>query len=124
MNDGPVYLREGSGATAEAPPPPLGRGDAAQMPRSDAEILKDLKGQGTSKKSGGSRALGRRGKGVFHVPYQAPPFPGVACRPRPALSCCVAFIAARGASADSELDRLEAIWSRGDYARATQELIA
>lgn len=41
-----------------------------------------------------------------------------------ALGCCVAFIAARGASADSELDRLEAIWSRGDYARATQELIA
>ena len=50
VNDGPVYLRDGSGAAAEAPPPPLGRGDAAQMPRSDAEILKDLKGQGTSKK--------------------------------------------------------------------------
>lgn len=50
VNDGPVYLRETSGAAAEAPPPPLGRSDAAQMPRSDAEILKDLKGQGTSKK--------------------------------------------------------------------------
>ena len=50
VNDGPVYLREASGAAAEAPPPPLGRNDAAQMPRSDAEILKDLKGQGTSKK--------------------------------------------------------------------------
>jgi hypothetical protein len=48
VNDGPVYLREGAGAAAEAPPPPLGRGDAPQMPRSDAEILKDLKG--TSKK--------------------------------------------------------------------------
>ena len=47
VNDGPVYLREVAGA-AEAPPPPLGRGDAPQMPRSDAEILKDLKG--TSKK--------------------------------------------------------------------------
>ena len=50
VNDGPVYLRETSGAAAEAPPPPLGRSDSAQMPRSDAEILKDLKGQGTSKK--------------------------------------------------------------------------
>jgi len=50
VNDGPVYLRETSGAAAEAPAPPLGRSDAAQMPRSDAEILKDLKGQGTSKK--------------------------------------------------------------------------
>ena len=50
VNDGPVYLRETSGAVAEAPPPPLGRSDSAQMPRSDAEILKDLKGQGTSKK--------------------------------------------------------------------------
>jgi len=48
VNDGPVYLREVAGAAAEAPPPPLGRGDAPQMPRSDAEILKDLKG--TSKK--------------------------------------------------------------------------
>ena len=28
-----------------------------------------------------------------------------------------------GASADSELDRIEAMWARGDYARATQELI-
>src|SRR6266542_4556 len=50
VNDGPVYLRDGSSAAAEAPPPPLGRGDAAQTPRSDAEILKDLKGQGASKK--------------------------------------------------------------------------
>jgi hypothetical protein len=50
VNDGPVYLRDASGAAAEAPPPPLGRGDAAQMPRSDTEILKDLKGQGASKK--------------------------------------------------------------------------
>ena len=50
VNDGPVYLRETSGPAAEAPPPPLGRSDSAQMPRSDAEILKDLKGQGTSKK--------------------------------------------------------------------------
>jgi hypothetical protein len=41
-----------------------------------------------------------------------------------AIGCCVALLSARGASADSELDRLEAIWSRGDYARATQELIA
>jgi len=48
VNDGPVYLRDVAGAAAEAPPPPLGRGDAPQMPRSDAEILKDLKG--TSKK--------------------------------------------------------------------------
>ena len=48
VHDGPVYLREVAGAAAEAPPPPLGRGDAPQMPRSDAEILKDLKG--TSKK--------------------------------------------------------------------------
>jgi hypothetical protein len=50
VNDGPVYLRDASGATSDAPPPPLGRADAPQMPRSDAEILKDLKGQGTSKK--------------------------------------------------------------------------
>jgi len=49
VNDGPVYLRDGSSATAEAPPPPLGRGDAAQTPRNDAEILKDLKGRGASK---------------------------------------------------------------------------
>jgi len=41
-----------------------------------------------------------------------------------ALGCCVALISARDASADSELDRLEAIWRQGDYARATQELIA
>ena len=41
-----------------------------------------------------------------------------------ALGCCVALISARAASADSELDRLEAIWRQGDYARATQELIA
>jgi hypothetical protein len=41
-----------------------------------------------------------------------------------ALGCCVALISARNASADSELDRLEAIWRQGDYARATQELIA
>jgi hypothetical protein len=47
-----------------------------------------------------------------------------ACRLVLALGCCVALLSARGASADSELDRLEAIWSRGDYARATQELIA
>jgi hypothetical protein len=50
VNDGPVYLRDSSSAAAEAPPPPLGRDDAAQKPRSDAEILKDLKGQGASKK--------------------------------------------------------------------------
>jgi hypothetical protein len=50
VNDGPVYLREPSSAAVEAPPPPLGRDDAAQKPRSDAEILKDLKGQGASKK--------------------------------------------------------------------------
>jgi len=41
-----------------------------------------------------------------------------------ALSCCVALTFAGDASADSELDRLEAIWRQGDYARATQELIA
>ncbi len=41
-----------------------------------------------------------------------------------ALVCCVALVPTRDASADGELDRLEAIWRRGDYARATQELIA
>jgi hypothetical protein len=41
-----------------------------------------------------------------------------------ALSCCVALLAAGRASADAELDRLEAIWRQGDYARATRELIA
>jgi len=41
-----------------------------------------------------------------------------------ALICSVALIPARGASADGELDRLEATWRQGDYARATRELIA
>lgn len=50
VNDGPVYLRDASSAAAETPPPPLGRGDGAPAPRSDAEILKELKGQGASKK--------------------------------------------------------------------------
>lgn len=43
---------------------------------------------------------------------------------RVAFVCCVALLAARDASADSELDRLEAMWRQGDYARATPELIA
>jgi len=41
-----------------------------------------------------------------------------------ALVCCVALVSTRDAAADSELDRLEAIWRQGNYARATQELIA
>jgi hypothetical protein len=41
-----------------------------------------------------------------------------------ALVCCVALVPTGDASADGELDRLEAMWRRGDYARATQELIA
>jgi len=41
-----------------------------------------------------------------------------------ALGCCLALISAHSAFADSELDRLEAIWKQGDYARVTQELIA
>lgn len=40
------------------------------------------------------------------------------------LVCGVALIPARGASAEGELDRLEAMWRQGDYARATRELIA
>jgi hypothetical protein len=40
-----------------------------------------------------------------------------------ALGCCLALISAHSAFADPELDRLEAIWRQGDYARATQELI-
>jgi hypothetical protein len=50
VNDGPVYLRDQPGTAASAPPPPLAREDPAQKPRSDAEILKDLKGQGALKK--------------------------------------------------------------------------
>ena len=41
-----------------------------------------------------------------------------------ALGCGLALISAHRAFADAELDRLEAIWRQGDYARATQELIA
>jgi hypothetical protein len=41
-----------------------------------------------------------------------------------ALGCCLGLISAHSAFADAELDRLEAIWRQGDYARATQELIA
>jgi hypothetical protein len=40
------------------------------------------------------------------------------------LVCGVVLIPARGASAEGELDRLEAVWRQGDYARATRELIA
>ena len=50
VNDGPVYLRDPSVAAVEAPPPPLRRDDAVPKPRSDAEILKDLKGPEASRK--------------------------------------------------------------------------
>jgi len=35
----------------------------------------------------------------------------------------LALVPAGAASADADLDRIEAMWARGDYARATQELI-
>lgn len=38
--------------------------------------------------------------------------------------CGLALLRSPGASADGELDRLEAMWKQGDYARATPELIA
>jgi len=47
VNDGPVYLRD-QAPSAGASPPPLD--DAAQKPRSDADILKELKSSGTPKK--------------------------------------------------------------------------
>jgi hypothetical protein len=50
VSDGPVYLRDQSGTAASAPPPPLAREDTAQKPRSDLEILKDLKGSGAPKR--------------------------------------------------------------------------
>jgi hypothetical protein len=50
VNDGPVYLRDQPGTAASAPPPPLAREDTAQKPRSDVEILKDLKNPGAPKK--------------------------------------------------------------------------
>jgi hypothetical protein len=50
VNDGPVYLRDQPGTAASAPPPPLAREDTAQKPRSDMEILKDLKNPGAPKK--------------------------------------------------------------------------
>ncbi len=50
VNDGPVYLRDQPGTAASAPPPPLAREDTAQKPRSDADILKDLKNPGAPKK--------------------------------------------------------------------------
>jgi hypothetical protein len=50
VNDGPVYLRDQASAPADAPPPPFGRDDIMQKPRSDADILKDMKGQGAAKK--------------------------------------------------------------------------
>jgi len=40
-----------------------------------------------------------------------------------AVLTCMALVPAGDASADSDLDRLEAMWTRGDYAKATQELI-
>jgi hypothetical protein len=50
VNDGPVYLRDQPGTAASAPPPPLAREETAQKPRSDVEILKDLKTPGAPKK--------------------------------------------------------------------------
>jgi hypothetical protein len=50
VNDGPVYLRDQASAPADAPPPPFGRDDIMQKPRSDADILKDMKGQGAAKR--------------------------------------------------------------------------
>ena len=50
VNDGPVYLRDPKSAPADAPPPPLGQDDTMRKPRSDADILKDMMGQGASKK--------------------------------------------------------------------------
>ena len=50
VNDGPVYLRDQPGTAASAPPPPLAREDTTQKPRSDADILKDLKDPGAPKK--------------------------------------------------------------------------
>src|SRR5207244_4037724 len=50
VNDGPVYLRDQPGTAASAPPLPLAREDAAQKPRSDADILKDLKTPGAPNK--------------------------------------------------------------------------
>lgn len=43
---------------------------------------------------------------------------------RIALISCVALATLRDASADTDLDRFEAMWRRGEYARVTQELIA
>jgi hypothetical protein len=48
VNDGPVYLREQI-APVEGPPPPLAP-DRAAKPRSDVDILKDLKASGEDKK--------------------------------------------------------------------------
>lgn len=50
VSDGPVYLRDVSGPAMASPPPPLARDDAALKPRSDTDILKDLKGPGAPKK--------------------------------------------------------------------------
>jgi hypothetical protein len=50
VNDGPVYLRDPKSAPADALPPPFGLDDTMQKPRSDADILKDMMGQGASKK--------------------------------------------------------------------------
>jgi hypothetical protein len=50
VNDGPVYLRDQPGTAASAPLLPLAREDAAQKPRSDADILKDLKTPGAPNK--------------------------------------------------------------------------
>jgi hypothetical protein len=46
LNDGPVYLRDPTSVSLEAPPPPLGRDGTAPKARSDTDILKDMKSQG------------------------------------------------------------------------------
>ena len=50
VNDGPIYLREQVLAPLDGPPPPLAPDSVPAKPRSDVDILKDLKASGEPKK--------------------------------------------------------------------------
>jgi hypothetical protein len=52
------------------------------------------------------------------------PHPPTARAVLAAVLSSIALVAVPDVSADSEFDRLEAMWKQGDYARATRELIA